>query len=196
MIAWINFIILLIAVILFSVFYTISIQPVKRKQSRGEKAWKECERLRLIAGTLEFVIIINQILWIWFPIPGLNWQISPDYILGIIIGICISIPCGIVMYLGMKAAGSESLTPSPNTKMYGGIYQHIRHPQSLGEFPLFVAISFAVNSWFLVIITFMFILLYVPLMIYYEEKDLVLRFGDSYREYQKITGALFPKIKK
>ena len=33
-------------------------------------------------------------------------------------------------------------------------------------------------------------------MIYYEEKDLVRRFGDSYREYQKRTGALFPKFWK
>ena len=181
---------------MFSILYTISVQPVKRKESRGEKAWKECERMRAIASAFEFVIMIAQIIWIWFPVPGLHWQVSPDYILGIIIGVCIAVPCVIIMMLGVKAAGSESLTPSPDTKMYGGIYQYIRHPQTLGEFPLFVALSFAVNSWFLVIITLWFILLYVPLMIFYEEKDLVLRFGDSYREYQEKTGSLFPRFKK
>jgi len=180
----------------FALLYTLSVQPVKRKESRGEKAWKECERMREVAGVIEFIIMLAIILWIWFPIPELNWQVGPDYILGIIIGVCIAVPCMIIMMLGVKAAGSESLTPSPDTKMYGGIYQYIRHPQSLGEFPLFVALSFAINSWFLVIITLVFILIYVPLMVYFEEKDLVLRFGDSYKEYQKKTGALFPRLKK
>ena len=36
----------------------------------------------------------------------------------------------------MKDAGSESLHPSKETVMYGGIYNYIRHPQALGEFPL------------------------------------------------------------
>lgn len=96
----------------------------------------------------------------------------------------------------MRHAGSESLTPSEETQMYGGIYKHIRHPQTVGEFPTFVAIAFILNSWFLVIITALFIVIYIPIMIYYEEKDLVRRFGDKYVQYQKRTGALFPKIRK
>jgi protein-S-isoprenylcysteine O-methyltransferase Ste14 len=41
-----------------------------------------------------------------------------------------------------------------------------------------------------------YIIVYVPIMIHYEEKDLIRRFGEKYREYQKSTGALFPKIRK
>ena len=67
----------------------------------------------------------------------------------------------------MRHAGSESLTPSEETQMYGGIYKHIRHPQTVGEFPTFVAIAFILNSWFLVIITALFIVIYIPIMIYY-----------------------------
>ena len=33
-------------------------------------------------------------------------------------------------------------------------------------------------------------------MIHYEEIDLVKRFGEKYNEYQKRTGALFPKLIK
>jgi len=93
-------------------------------------------------------------------------------------------------------AGSETIRPSPDTKLYGGIYNYIRHPQTLGEFPLFVAISFAVNSLLLVVISVISLIIYVPIMIHYEEKDLVKRFGEKYIEYQKRTGALFPKFWK
>ena len=42
MIEWINFIFLLISLFLFSYFYTLSVQPVKREKKKGEGAWKEC----------------------------------------------------------------------------------------------------------------------------------------------------------
>lgn len=100
------------------------------------------------------------------------------------------------MTKGVIDAGKESLEPSKETKMHGGIYNHIRHPQTIGEFPLFVAVAFLLNSWFLVIVMTIWMSLYVPIIMYFEEKDLIRRFGDAYREYQKRTGALFPKLRK
>jgi protein-S-isoprenylcysteine O-methyltransferase Ste14 len=196
MFEWLNFGILILSLFLFCYLYTLSIQPVKREERKGKKAWNQCMRLRLIAGLFEFFIFINLILWIWFAIPIINWQISPDYIIGILIGILITIPCLIIMLKGMKDAGKESLQPSQETEMYGGIYNYIRHPQTLGEFPLFIAIAFMVNSWCLVILMSLFVVIYVPIMIYYEENDLLRRFGENYKEYQKRTGALIPKLKK
>ncbi|TFG16644.1 MAG: isoprenylcysteine carboxylmethyltransferase family protein [Promethearchaeota archaeon] len=193
----INFSVLLLSYLLFGYFYVLSIQPVKRQEKYGEKAWDNCKRLRLIASFFEGIVILNLILWIWFPLPIVDtWIISPNFWLGIIIALIIGIPCCIVMFLGLKAAGSESLTPSKDTKMYEGIYRYIRHPQTLGEFPLFVVICFGVNSWFLVMISTLFIVIYVPIMIYYEERDLIRRFGEKYRNYQKTTGALFPRLRK
>jgi protein-S-isoprenylcysteine O-methyltransferase Ste14 len=144
----------------------------------------------------EFIAIINLVFWIWFPLPIVaTWMISQNVWVGIIIAIIIAIPCCIIMFLGLKAAGSESLSPSKETEMYQGIYRLVRHPQTIGEFPLFVVISFLVNSWFLVIISSLYIIIYVPIMIHYEEKDLLMRFGNSYQEYRKSTGALFPKFR-
>jgi len=100
------------------------------------------------------------------------------------------------MIKGMLDAGSETHTPSEETEMYGGIYNHIRHPQTLGEMPMFPAIAFMVNSWFLVIVLTTYIIIYTPIMIYLEEKDLVNRFGEEYRQYQKEVGVLLPKRKK
>ena len=96
----------------------------------------------------------------------------------------------------MKDAGSETMSPSKETEMYGGIYNHIRHPQTLGEFPMYPAMAFIFNSWFLVIITTVFIIIYTPIMIHYEEIDLAKRFGQNYLDYKKRTGALFPKLRK
>ncbi|MFX0033947.1 MAG: methyltransferase family protein [Candidatus Hermodarchaeota archaeon] len=196
MIDWINFSVLIISLFLFSYFYILSVQPVKREKRRGERAWRECMRFRVFASVFEFIIVINLIMWLWFPIPLFNWKIHIDFIFGLIIGILISIPCVVLLIQGMRDAGSETLQPSKQTQMYGGIYNYIRHPQSLGEFPLFIAIAFIVNSWFLVALTGVYILLYIPIMIYYEEKDLIKRFGEKYREYQKRTGVLFPRFKR
>ena len=196
MIEWINFSLLLVSLSLFSYFYTLSVQPVKREKRKGERAWKECMKLRIIASIFEFIIVITLILWIWFPLPLINWKVHPNYMFGLIIGIVISIPCLAILLKGVKDAGSETLQPSKETEIYGGIYNYVRHPQSLGEFPLFLAIVFMVNSWFLVLLMVIYIIAYVPIMIYYEEQDLIRRFGEKYKEYQKRTGIFFPKIRK
>ena len=193
----INFSLLILSYLLFGYFYVLSIQPVKREKIYGVKAWISCQRLRIAASFFEFVAVINLILWIWFPLPIVGtWVISLNIWVGIIIAFIIAIPCCLIMFLGLKAAGSESLTPSKDTVMYEGIYRYIRHPQTLGEFPLFVVICFGVNSWFLVIMSTLFIVIYVPIMIHYEEMDLIRRFGEKYRNYQKTTGVLFPKLRK
>lgn len=194
MIEWINFISLILSALFFCYFYTLSVQPMKRKEKRGEQAWKDCKILRSLAGLFEFITIVNILLWVWFPIPSLNWIIHQN--IGVGIGICIAIvvPGFIIIFKGIKDAGFESLRPLGETEMFGGIYNYIRHPQTLGEFPIFIAIAFAVNSWFLVLLMSVLVVIYTPIMIHYEEKDLIKRFGDKYREYQQRTGALFPKF--
>jgi len=196
MIEWIIFSVLIISLFLFSYFYILSVQPIKREKRRGESAWRECMRFRVFASIFEFIIVINLIMWLWFPIPLFNWKIHIDFIVGLIVGILISIPCVVLLIKGIRDAGLETLQPSKETQMYEGIYNYIRHPQSLGEFPLFIAIAFMVNSWFLVALMGVYILLYIPIMIYYEEKDLIRRFGEKYREYQKRTGAICPRFKR
>ena len=192
----VNFISLLVGFFIMAYFYTISIQPMKRAEKRGDRAWNECKNFRSIAGLGEMISIINLILWVWYPLPIVGeWRISTNIWVGILIGISITVPCLIIMMKGAHDAGSETLKPSKDTEMYGGIYNYIRHPQTLGEFPLFPAFAFIFNSWFLVIISTIFIVLYTPIMIHYEESDLVKRFGEKYLQYKQKTGALFPKIR-
>ena len=196
MIEWLNFFTLFISTLFFSYFYTLSIQPVKREEKRGERAWKECMRLRSLSIGFEFIKTINILLWTWFPIPILNWKIHSNYLIGVLVGFLISLPSVFIIIKGVKDAGSETIQPSKETLMYSGIYKYIRHPQSTGEFPLFIALAFGINSWFLVIVMAVHMIIFLPIMVFFEEKDLIRRFGDNYRDYQKRTGAIFPKIRK
>ena len=196
MIDWINLIVLNASIILFSFLYIISIQPAKLSKRMGDKAWKFCRNLRIIASFFETLSLISAVLWIWFPVSVLNWKIFNEWWIGLILSLCIFIPGAILMLVGVKDAGKETLTPSKETEMYGGIYKHIRHPQTAGEMPMFPALGLALNSWFLIILFTIYIIIYMPIMLVFEEKDLVRRFGDKYRNYQKTTGAYFPKIRR
>ena len=162
----------------------------------GDKAWKFCRNLRISASIFETIATVALILWIWFPVPELDWKIFNNCWLGIILSLIIIIPGAVLMLIGVRDAGKETLSPSKESKMYGGIYKHIRHPQAAGEMPMFPAIGLALNSWFLVILLTVYIIIYTPIMLIFEEKDLVRRFGESYKNYKKTTGAYFPKIKK
>ncbi len=175
----------------------LSIQPAKRSEKHGEKAWEGCKKLRSISGFFEIIALIIIFLWIWFPLPLFStWIVNSNIWVGVIVAVCLLIPCIYLLLKGVLDAGSETLTPSKDTEMYGGIYNYIRHPQSVGEFPMFVVVGFMVNSWFIIILTCLYIVIYVPIMVNYEEKDLVRRFGGKYIEYQSRTGAIFPILRK
>ncbi|MFX1563822.1 MAG: methyltransferase family protein [Promethearchaeota archaeon] len=193
-IAWLNILSALIGVLGFGYFYLLSVMPATRAEKHGSKAWKECQRFRKLAAFFAVIPVINMILWLLYPIPGLDWNIHSDPLVPIVLGIAIATPCTLVLIKAMMDVGRETWQPSTETKMAKGIYRHIRHPQLLGRPPWYIAIALWVNSLFLLIVVVISLVILIPLMIHYEEKDLLKRFGNTYREYQKRTGALFPKI--
>ena len=170
--------------------------PVTREEVRGEQAWEECAQLRNISFVFAGIMILNAIFWFWFPISELAWVLSPDPLFGIIIGIIIGIPCCILMIVAMRDAGKEMSAPQKGIPMHGGIYKRMRHPGALGEMPLYVVIALLVNSLFLTIWMILFVLIFTPIHIHYEEKDLLKRFGEQYAEYRKTTPAFIPGLKR
>ncbi|MBN1216024.1 MAG: isoprenylcysteine carboxylmethyltransferase family protein [Candidatus Lokiarchaeota archaeon] len=196
MIDIINFFSYIVCFSLSNIFYTFSLQPMKRIEKSGDKAWKECSIFRMVSGFFTLIIIINTIFWFFFPFPPLDWKVSQYYFLSVIIGIILLIPCVILFIKAIKDAGKESLFPSPDTKMYGGMYNHIRHPQSISEFSFHTILGFFVNSWFMILFSLLWIIFYLPIMLTIEEKDLIKRYGDSYRNYRKETGMIIPKFRR
>ena len=191
-----NFILMNLFLVLFSITSILSTMPSTLSERWGDKAWRLCFWLRQLCFVFIFLAIVSAILWLWYPIPGLIWPISLNPIIPIIIGIVIAFPFSVIMLKAMKDGGKEHVAPYKETTMHTGIYLYIRHPGALGEMPLYIALGFFLNNWFLVLSMTLFVIIYTPFAIYFEEKDLVKRFGDDYLEYKKRTGALFPKVKK
>ncbi len=195
-IAWINFGVLNFTTLLCWFFYILSVQPVTREERYGEKAWKAAKRHRSISGVLMFIMMINLILWFWFPIPELSWPVHPIHCISILLGVILAVIFTPIWFKGIKDAGKETMIPSKDQTLYKGIYKYIRHPQAVGEMPWWIIIALFINSLFLVIWSIVMIIFVSPLIIYFEEKDLIKRFGEAYIEYQKRTGAIFPKLRR
>ncbi len=194
MIAWINFMVLIISGVLMHIFYIMSVRPAALEQKIGPKAYQRCATYRKIIAVVMFIIPINYIVYHWYPLPidPFPSTFSWPYWVSVVIALVIAVPSGYLMWRSIKDAGEEALTPDKSHTMYGGIYQKIRHPMALGEVPLWWVIAFLVHSPFMVLFSFV----WVPMWYWWciaEEKDLLLRFGDDYATYREQTGMFIPK---
>lgn len=194
MVAGLNFGILVISSLLFLIFYVKSVGPASLEKRIGPSAYQRCANYRVISSFFMMVVAVNYILYYWFPLPLPLPRTFPwSWWMSAIIAVFIAIPSLYLMIRGAKDAGEETMTPKREHTMYGGIYTRIRHPQAVGEFPLWWVLAFLAHSPFLVLFSFA----YVPVWYYMcvaEERDLLIRYGAAYEEYRKRTGLWFPKI--
>lgn len=95
----------------------------------------------------------------------------------------------------LQLSGHHELQPEQHEQslVVHGIRQHVRHPIYLGHLCELLAWSIGsglVACWALT----GFALLTGIIMIRHEEQELIARFGDSYREYQRRVPAILPKL--
>jgi len=196
MTAWINFFVLLASSVLFTVFYVKSVSPAALAAKTGDSAYRKCAAYRIVASIFMTIAMVNYILYYWFPLPlSLPLALPWPWLVSVIIAALIGVPCMYLMLRGAKDAGEETMRPKPEHEMYGGIYEKIRHPQAVGELPLWWMIAFLLNSPFLVLFSFV----YIPVWYYFcvaEEKDLLIRYGTAYEKYRKKVGFWIPKGSK
>ena len=193
MIPWLNFGILIVSSFLFTFFYIKSVSPAALEKRIGPSAYSRCATDRIISSVFMMVVAVNYILYYWFPLPlplprtfPWQWWVSAG------IAVLIAVPSLCLMIRGVKDAGKETITPKREHTMYGGIYTRIRHPQAVGELPLWWVFAFLVHSPFLVFFSFF----YLPIWYYMcvtEERDLLIRYGAAYEEYCVKTGFWLPK---
>jgi protein-S-isoprenylcysteine O-methyltransferase Ste14 len=150
----------------------------------------------MIAGAFEFVIVVNYALYHFFPLSTpLPDRFPWPWWISLIVALAIGVPATILMTAGLVHAGEEAMRPKKEQAMFGGIYAAIRHPQATGEVFLFAVIGLLLHSPFLTL----FSLIYFPIfliMCHAEEQDLLLRHGEGYAEYCRITGAFWPKRRR
>lgn len=75
------------------------------------------------------------------------------------------------------------------------IYKRTRNPMSLGFYLLAISLGFVTGSTFATLAAVLGIIpSHLIFIKYFEEKELELRFGESYLEYKKNVPFLFPKF--
>ncbi|MFW9808302.1 MAG: methyltransferase family protein [Candidatus Thorarchaeota archaeon] len=193
MIEWLNLLLLIISTITSLYFYIKSVQPAKLEQKIGEIAYEKCERYRLYASIPFGIFFISYVVYVFYPLPlPIPNELPWDYSISLILAIIIAVPSFAFMAIGVRDAGEETFRPKKEHKMYGGIYNTVRHPQSLGEVWVGHILALILNRTFL----FLFAFVWFPVfyyMVVVEERDLILRYGDAYKEYRERVGMFFPK---
>ena len=193
---WVNFLVLVMSTALMAHFYIKSVKPAALEKAIGESAYSKCKQYRIIASAFEVVAIVNYLIYYFYPLPIDFPRLLPwEYWVSVVTGFVILTPSLTLMFKGLRAAGKESLEPMREHTLYGGIYETLRHPQAVGEAFIWLAISFFLNSPFLIMYSFLwFPIFYVFCLA--EERDLVIRYGQPYLEYRDRVGFLIPKRKR
>jgi len=192
MIAWLNLILLVVALILTVVLYVRSVGPAALEQRIGPGAYEKCARTRLVSGVLMFVEMVGYGVYFFKPLPLPLPRTFPwPWWLSALIGVAIAIPSGALVWRGMRDAGEETMQPKKNHTLYGGIYERVRHPQAW-EALLWFTLAFLLHSPFLALYS----ILWLPAeyaMVMAEEQDLVVRYGQAYEDYRRRTPAFLPR---
>ncbi len=198
MIAWINLFVLMFSSLLFVLFYNMSVSPAFFEDQWGERAYKICGRLRLVAMAFMGLACADYIVFCFYPLPlegvlplHFPWARGISVVIAVLIGI----PALALMVRGMIDAGSELAVPDRSHVMYQGIYKKIRHPQAAGEVFLFMVIALACHSPFLALYSLWWFPAFYLISLA-EEKDLVLRYKEDYVRYRNEVGMFWPRKRK
>jgi protein-S-isoprenylcysteine O-methyltransferase Ste14 len=193
LIPWINLAVMLLSTMLMYYFYLQSARPAQLEKKIGKSAYQKCARYRVTASFFELLVIGTYVGYFFYPLPLPLPETFPwDYWLSLLLAAIIGIPSGYVMLRGVIDAGEESMLPRKNGKLFAGIYKKVRHPQAMGELPLWWAFSLILNSPFLAIYSLIFIPIFLS-MCFAEEKDLMIRLGKKYARYKENTGFIIPR---
>lgn len=193
MIPWINLAALLVSTGLCLLFYVKSAGPASLEIKIGPAAYAQCTRYRALSGLFMTTATVSYVVAYFYPLPiplpqsfPWSWSVSAG------IAVLIAIPGGYLWIQGMKDAGEETMIVKKEHVLYQGIYEKIRHPQAVGELSIWWVIALLLNSPFLALYSVVWIPVFF-LMCRAEERDLVIRYGQAYLDYQARTGFVFPK---
>jgi len=193
MIAWGNLFLLVFASLLFLYYYVLSVSPAALEKVMGEQAYRKCGNYRIASAVFETVTVINYVVYLYYPVSSP----LPDHFpwawwLSAIFAALVGVPTLVLMFIGVKDAGRETMSPNKEHTMYQGIYSKIRHPQAVGEVFAWLWMALLLNSPFLFLFSFVFFPIFL-IMCRAEEHDLLIRYGDAYADYVRRTGAFLPK---
>lgn len=87
------------------------------------------------------------------------------------------------------------LTKAHHELVTSGPYRWVRHPLYTTGLALFVALGLMTASWLVLLAAAVTLVLLSWLVVPQEERALLARFGDRYREYMRRSGRLLPRVR-
>lgn len=128
----------------------------------------------------------------------MNWSriVLPDWLrwTGLGIGIIV-VPLIYQVFSTIGSNISETiLTKESHQLVTTGIYTRIRHPLYMVAGLTLVSFSLLTANWFVSAMSTISIVLIVMVVVPKEEDQLILKFGDDYRDYQKRSGKVWPRF--
>ncbi len=171
--------------------YVLSVMPHRLARGIGPRAYRLSARIRLfsvVAFALSLTAMVlarltaesGSALRVGLPCP--RW-------VAVVAALPLATSAVMLMATAIRHAGMETLAPRADGSLFGGVYRRFRHPQSLGALLSFWALAMGLDSAFLLAVAAMGVPVWLA-VIRWEECDLVLRFGDAYREYRRQVGLL------
>lgn len=185
-------------VIVFLLTMTVGVYYRLKAASSGEKISHKEEGylfalvlrftgLCLWIATLAYLISPASVRWAAFPLPvAVRW-----------IGVVLGIACSLLMYWTLSSLGKNLtdtvVTRTGATLVTHGPYRWVRHPFYVTAALLMASVTMLTANW-LIGLTSLIVLTLLAVRTPKEEKMLIERFGQQYRDYMARTGRFIPRI--
>jgi protein-S-isoprenylcysteine O-methyltransferase Ste14 len=187
-----------VALIAFSIsfiavggYYRVQSQRSGERLDRSKEGWPILIAIRLLG----LVTFGSTAIWLFRP-TLFEWASRPMPASARWIGVA-GFACAVAWLMWMFRSLGRNLTDTVVTRhdahfVDHGPYHFVRNPMYTGILMVGVSLGLALGTWLLPLAaTLMFTLL--ALRTRTEERYLVERFGDQYRDYMKRVGRFFPK---
>jgi protein-S-isoprenylcysteine O-methyltransferase Ste14 len=170
------------------------ISKLQRKEKKSEQRVSSQERslLGLLFLAMFFIPLVYS---------TTSWLNFADYSLPVWAGWLGVVLILAALWIFWRAHADLGLNWSPSLEIRNehklitnGIFGYIRHPMYASQWVWVIAQSLLLQNWLAGFLSVIVWTIFYSLRVPPEEKMMLDTFGDEYREYMKITGAVFPKL--
>jgi protein-S-isoprenylcysteine O-methyltransferase Ste14 len=122
-----------------------------------------------------------------------QWLLVVAGVVLIATGMYFEFRCRVYLNLStLLGAPEKSASQYPGKLLRRGIYSQVRHPRYIAAAFVCMGIALILNYPLLYLFSILFIVMLYPLILV-EERELVQRFGEAYRDYARATPRLIPR---
>ncbi len=154
------------------------------------------------AGFIFIILVPTTLAYLGRYFDSIYPLISIDYgILNTIIGVLsgvIGFAIGIWTVAVQFTEGKGTPIPKVATRqlIVDGPYAYCRNPMAFGTILLYLGFAIFARSFFAIIFVGLFALILITYIKKFEEKELLQKFGDAYKQYKENTSFIIPRKRK